>query len=402
MKVSDIATLMGRRAAALLAVLATTLAPAIPAGQVQQPGRDFQALGREVVDIVRTSFYDSTRAGIWAERYAAYADGAESHGEFVALTRAALAALATSHTAYYTPADPGYYGLRAIFRRALDIDDVSVETIGADFNEDGFVRRVFAGSPAEKAGLRRGDRVIRAGGEKFERVLSFWGRDGEAVELEVRQREGAKPVKRIVTPRLVDPEEEWLEAQRNGARLIRRGGKKVAYVSLYSCAGEQYEDLVRELVADWMSDADALILDFRGGWGGCNSGFVDIFHRAPAVMEMTLRDGEKIRWDPYWRKPLYVLIDGGTRSGKEVVAYSIQKHGLGVLVGERTAGAVVAGRSFLLRDGALLYLAVADVTVDGERLEGLGVEPDVYVESGLRYADGVDLQLEAAIDLAIR
>jgi C-terminal processing protease CtpA/Prc len=48
----------------------------------------------------------------------------------------------------------------------------------------------------------------------------------------------------------------------------------------------------------------------------------------------------------------------------------------------------------------LLYLAVADVLVDGQRLEGIGVEPDILVPFDRRYADGNDPQLNRAIAVA--
>jgi carboxyl-terminal processing protease len=56
----------------------------------------------------------------------------------------------------------------------------------------------------------------------------------------------------------------------------------------------------------------------------------------------------------------------------------------------------------VLSDGSLLMLAVADVTVDGERLEGVGVEPDVHVPRELRSDVGRDPQREAALDEAAR
>ena len=73
----------------------------------------------------------------------------------------------------------------------------------------------------------------------------------------------------------------------------------------------------------------------------------------------------------------------------------------GELVGERTAGFVVGGRPFLLSDGSLLYLAVMDVEVNGQRLEGVGVAPDVEVPDQLDLAAGADPQLERAVDLAV-
>lgn len=85
-----------------------------------------------------------------------------------------------------------------------------------------------------------------------------------------------------------------------------------------------------------------------------------------------------------------------TRLG-EVIAFGFKKAGYGKLIGTRTAGAVTAGRLFLVGDQAMLYLAVADVRVDGLRLEGLGVIPDLEVPFHLPFATEPDPQLEAAI-----
>jgi len=71
-------------------------------------------------------------------------------------------------------------------------------------------------------------------------------------------------------------------------------------------------------------------------------------------------------------------------------------------VGTRSAGALLAGRAYLLSNGCLLLLAVADVSVDGERLEGRGVAPLVSVPFDIRYAQGNDPQLVRAIGLLAR
>ena len=59
---------------------------------------------------------------------------------------------------------------------------------------------------------------------------------------------------------------------------------------------------------------------------------------------------------------------------------------------------MLAGRPFVLSDGSLLYLAVADVLVDGERLEGVGVAPDIEVARDLPFSNGKDPQKDAAFD----
>jgi carboxyl-terminal processing protease len=82
-----------------------------------------------------------------------------------------------------------------------------------------------------------------------------------------------------------------------------------------------------------------------------------------------------------------------------VLAHGFKKYGIGTIVGARSAGALLAGRAHLLSNGGLLVLAVADVSVEGERLEGRGVTPHVTVPFDIRYAEGNDPQLARALGL---
>jgi carboxyl-terminal processing protease len=119
-------------------------------------------------------------------------------------------------------------------------------------------------------------------------------------------------------------------------------------------------------------------------------------------MSLTERDGDRDVMNVKWRKPVALLINGGSRSGKEVLAYGFKKYHVGEVIGTRTAGALLAGRAFLLDDDSLLLLAVADVSVDGERLERRGVEPTIEVPFPLAYAAGKDPQIEKAVEVLTR
>jgi len=66
------------------------------------------------------------------------------------------------------------------------------------------------------------------------------------------------------------------------------------------------------------------------------------------------------------------------------------------VIGTRTEGAVLAATAFLI-GGGLLLLAVDDVLVDGERLEGVGVTPTIEVQAGPAYRGRGDPQLERAV-----
>lgn len=360
---------------------------------------DFQHLSKEIRDIVGREFYDAKRAGEWVKTHRDYAAKVTDAIDFAEKTNQALAELNTSHTYYYSPRDTNYYALLSIFQEALGIEKVEYDSIGADFarlEEGYFVRQVFAGSPAEKAGLQRGDRILPT----FDPVGTFGGRAGKGVLLKVMQRPGDVPRQIRIFPRRVSPKQEWLAAQKSGSRVIVHDGRRIGYVPLFSGAGDEYRDAVQEAILTKFQNADALFLDFRNGFGGMSPDFMNLFNPLVPTLTSTGRDGRDQSFSGVWRKPLFVLINGGSRSGKEVIAATIKKRKIGTLIGERTAGAVVGGRVFLLSDRSALYLAVRDVRVDGERLEGRGVEPDVAVPDTLPYAMGADPQLEKALSLA--
>lgn len=382
----------------LPALLSLALAAAPPS-----PSSPYPALGREVVEIVRRNFLDAARGERWAAENAGYADGIADPESFRRATRERLSRLATSHTQYYTPEDVGYHELLALFEPVLK-KPVEAEGIGADLveREGGwFVARTFPGSPAEQAGLRRGDRIARADGAPFSPRRSFLGKAGKEVALEVERRRGEPLLPVRVAPRRVQPREEWLAAERQAARVLDVQGHRIAYALVWVCGGEEPPQILGDALAGPLAEAEALVLDFRGGWGGCSPSFLDLFNPTAPELSQVDREGHRSSFRSSWKKPLVLLIDGGSRSGKEVVARALQRHHLGILVGERTAGAVVAGRPFLLADGSLLFLAVVDVFVDGEHLEGKGVAPDVEVPAGLPYAEGRDPQLEKALTVAV-
>lgn len=395
---------MNRRAVLSLVLLLTVTCRAMAAAPAPEPtSGDLAAVGQEIVDLVRNEFFDAKRAATWAEANAGYAAEIRDAETFLRETRRRLAELRASHTEYYTPDTPGYHDLLAIFELVLQ-KSPETESLGAaavEVDGEWFVKRIFAGGPAEIAGLRRGDRLVTADGEPFHPIRSLQGKAGRPVLLEVQSRHGG-PIRSVsVAPRRINPKKEWLEAQKTGTRNLDHKGQRIAYAPLWSCAGDEHQDLLAEALFGDLKEAEALVLDLRGGWGGCSPQFVNLFNPAVPHLLRTDQGGQRFLAALSWRKPVVVLIDGGSRSGKEVVSRAIQRHRLGTLVGERTAGAVLAGKINLLSDGSLLFLAVHDILADGERLEGVGVTPDVPVPSDLPYAEGRDPQLERALNVAV-
>ena len=64
--------------------------------------------------------------------------------------------------------------------------------------------------------------------------------------------------------------------------------------------------------------------------------FLDLFNIRAPTMQVTDRDGDSEFEDVKWRKPVAMLVNGGTRSGKEVLAYGFKKYRLGEVIGTRS------------------------------------------------------------------
>ncbi len=402
-------------AVTLSALLTIGIAPSslgqTTANAVAQPASDGRVFD-EAWRLIRDNFYKRDLAMDWdriKQTLRPDYDRAKSPEERAAVINRMLEMLGASHTRLYTRAEPAYYQLMDIFGNGLRRDlprlfpggKVVYPGIGIFTREvDGkvFVSGRMEGLPGAQAGLLVGDEIVSADGQPFAAVELFRGKVGKPVELKIRRSREAAPVVVPVKPELIQPNEAFLTAQRQSARLIEADGKRIGYIKIWSYAGRQYQDaLAEELASGKLKDADAVIWDLRDGWGGAQPSYLDIFNPRGPVMTLRDRDGEEDVVNFRWRKSVTLLINAGTRSGKEVLTFGFKKYGYGEVIGERTAGALLAARAFVLSDDSLMIIAVDDVAVDGERLEGRGVEPTIRVPFDLPYAGGRDPQLDRAV-----
>ena len=229
----------------------------------------------------------------------------------------------------------------------------------------------------------------------FQPVWSFRGKVGKQVVLALRRSGAAIQVQ--VTPIDIEPNRMFLDGMKASARIIRANGRRIGYVHVWCYAGYAYQRALEHLLSEGpLKDADALIWDLRDGWGGAVPEYLDLFNARAPTMQVTDRNGASEFEDVKWRKPVAMLVNGGTRSGKEILAYGFKKYRLGEVIGTRTEGAVLAATAFLI-GGGLLLLAVEDVRVDGERLEGVGVAPTIEVQAGPASVERDDPQLNRAV-----
>lgn len=412
-----------RRSTLLLSALCLAIAHAAIAQEQSLPARGERAeknlaLLEEVWRIVDEHFFDPQFNGAdWPamiERYEPAARRAKSDAELAEVINAMLGELHTSHTMYFTKQDPAYFQLLGVFSYGRPDGPIGAlfpdgavryaETgiVAEEIEGKVFIKGLIDGMPAEVAGLRIGDEIVSVNGRPYRPRQSASRRPGPALTFEIQRSPDPASRRRITIQReLVEPTEMFLRAMRESVAVIEHDDIKVGSVHVWSWAGEHYQQQLIELVNEEpLRSADALVLDIRDGWGGARTWYLNLFNRNVPATTMHPRDGEIHDFDMHWRKPVVLLINEGSRSGKEIIAYGFRAYGIGPVVGTPTGGAVTGGRAFILSDGSLLYLAVADVLVDGRRLEGVGVEPDIFVPFDVPYAAGADPQLKRAIEIA--
>lgn len=363
---------------------------------------DFQ----RIKTAVQKHFYDSHFNGVdWNKVTADYhrqVNTVTSRTEFATLMNRMLGELHASHTAYVTSNDAEYYMMNAVSEQ--DMQHFQVAHIGVMGEREGkeyAIHAVLDGGPADKAGLQAGDRLLQASGKPFASAGSFRGKEGTPVQVEFK-REGEGKTRTIsIVPVKQNMLRAYLDAMKASARIIEVGNKHIGYVHLWTMANDEFKDMLDSLMVNKLHDTDGLILDLRDGYGGHPFGYMDVFSRPDVAWETQYSNGRKIVQHTGYSRPMVALINEGTRSAKEFLAYQLKKSHRAKIVGTRTAGAFLGAGFIKIGEESLLELPEVGLKVNGERLEQKGVSADVIVQSQFPYSKR-DAQLEQAQQIMIQ
>lgn len=261
------------------------------------------------------------------------------------------------------------------------------------------IEAVRRGSPAEAAGVQEGWRLRVSEDGWSPEVDVTEGRTLSLVFLDDEDRPHALDL----TPVVMEPQPAFAaDRSRPGVVVLRIEGFEAG---LGRWMGQE--------LADLSPDTD-LIIDLRGNPGGrlmeADAVLSCFLPRDQAWATRTPRSGRHIvlstaggcgDLDAPVSNPVAVLVDSDSRSAAELTPAALQEAGRAVVVGERTAGAVLISQETRLPDGGRLTLSRSDfVTSGGVRLEKRGVIPDVEASATrLDRREGRDPALDAAITL---
>lgn len=270
----------------------------------------------------------------------------------------------------------------------------------ASTDEGILIAGVMEGSPAEEAGLQRGDILV-----------SIDGTSVEGYQLEDVSKNIRGPVDTSVD--LVvrrDSEEQSFTVQRRQIHVPTVAGKMVdgtdvGYIRVAVFSDGTADDFTKEFTKLREQGMNKLILDLRDNPGGIVEQAVGVASNFvppnSTIVSYTEQDGKVDQYtaqgtnDPI---PIVVLVNENSASASEIVAGAVQDMKLGPIVGVKTYGKGTVQGVFPVDSASAVKVTVAKYrTTNGREIDGVGIEPDVVVP--LTPSDPEDSQFEKALEI---
>lgn len=267
----------------------------------------------------------------------------------------------------------------------------SFEGIGAEVSMDeGKVVIVspFKDSPAEKAGLKPRDQILKIDGESieglelFEATLKIRGEKGTKVKLEIA-RQG------VTEPLIVEVKRDEIPQITVYSDLKRQNGKAIGYIEITSFSEDTAAEFDKNLKSLEKKGLEGLIIDVRGNPGGYLEAVEDILKglvtNEKPMLQIERRNGEKKRYFSSLKKekeyPIAVLIDSGSASASEILAGALQEAEGYTLIGEKTFGKGTVQQPVPMGDGSNIKLTLFKwLTPDGNWIHDKGIQPTLNVK----------------------
>ncbi len=258
-------------------------------------------------------------------------------------------------------------------------------------------------SPASKAGIKAGDKIIKINDilttdltvEKA--VTMIRGQKGTKVNLSVMRDGSSEPLAFELTRDVVEIPVLDTDKRSDGIFVI-------TLYNFSARSSDEFRGALREMVK---SGSSRLVVDLRGNPGGYLESAVDIASwflpagKAVTKEKLNIGEGDVFRskgYNIFNKLPMVILIDKGSASASEILAGALQEYGIAKLVGEQSYGKGSVQQLFDITDKSSLKLTIAQwLTPNGKSISKEGLKPDIEVK--LTEKDKTDKQMEKAIEV---
>ncbi len=264
-----------------------------------------------------------------------------------------------------------------------------LEGIGAEITTRNGIPTIVApiqGSPAQKAGIRAGDQIMKVDGKDVTSMTL-----DEIVNL-VRGPAGTNVTLTVIHPDQSTPTDITIERAKITVPSVTWAmipGTTYAHILVSQFASNATAQLVSAIDNAKQAGATAIVLDLRNDPGGLLDEAVGVtsqFVKQGDVLlvqdaqgnkkPVTVRGGGKAT-----DIPMVTLINEGTASSAEIVAGALQDHQRSQLIGTTTFGTGTVLSTYHLSDGSAILLGTEEwLTPNGRQIWHNGIEPDIKVE----------------------
>lgn len=277
--------------------------------------------------------------------------------------------------------------------------------------ENGFVKVIapIDDTPAQRAGVKAGDLIIRLDGTPVkgmtlnDAVKVMRGEPGTDILLTIVRDGVDKPLKITIT-------RDVIRVRSVKSRMLEPGYGYLRISQFQSKTADNLVDAVRKLTSENEEPLQGLVLDLRNNPGGVLNGAVavsDAFLEKGLIVYTEGRIADSIlRFnatpdDVLDGAPLIVLVNQGSASASEIVAGALQDHKRAIIMGTKTFGKGSVQTILPLGSGAALKLTTARYyTPSGRSIQAEGITPDIELDtlkisqaesSGIEYLKEADL-----------
>jgi carboxyl-terminal processing protease len=293
--------------------------------------------------------------------------------------------------------------------RAFSSDmEGSFEGIGAELGMKDGILVVIApinGMPAEKAGLRAGDRIIKINQEMTsdinidEAVSKIRGPKGTEVILTVisQNAEESKEIKIIrdtIDLKSVSYEQKW---------------GNIAYIRISSFSEDTASEFNKEITKVIADNNKGIVLDLRNNPGGFLNIAIEMaskfVSRGSVVVQEKHQNGtvqkfESLGGNVFSETPVVILINEGSASASEILAGALSDINGSKLIGQKSFGKGSVQELKEFSDGSSLKITIAEwLTPLGKSINKTGLEADIEVEvTEYEIKNKIDSQLNKALN----